>query len=124
MKKNKIKTAVTEKKNSKQNTEQKDSFLKKYSLNIFALSLIILLGAVIYSNSFDCSFHVDDIPSITNNNQIQKLSDINAIWNHNHSRFVSYLSFAVNYHYGKENVWGYHLVNIIIHILNALLVFG
>ena len=123
MKKNKINTAVPEKKIGKQNTEPKAPSLKKYYFNIFAISLIILLGAVIYSNSFDCSFHVDDIPSITNNNQIQKLSDINAIWNYNHSRFVSYLSFAVNYNFGKENVWGYHLANIIIHILNALLVF-
>ncbi len=32
------------------------------------------------------------------------------------------LSFALNYHFGKLNVFGYHLVNITIHTINGLLV--
>jgi tetratricopeptide (TPR) repeat protein len=36
---------------------------------------------------------------------------------------VAQLTFALNYHFHELNVWGYHLVNLIIHIINALLVF-
>jgi len=34
------------------------------------------------------------------------------------------LSFALNYAFGKYNVWGYHLVNLAIHILAALALYG
>ena len=39
------------------------------------------------------------------------------------SRFVGYLSFALNYHFGGVDVKGYHLANLFIHIANALLVY-
>jgi len=34
------------------------------------------------------------------------------------------LTFALNYAVGKLNPWGYHAVNLAIHILAALALFG
>ena len=39
------------------------------------------------------------------------------------TRYIGYLSFAVNYQIHGFNVYGYHLFNLAIHLLNALLVY-
>ncbi len=93
----------------------------KYT-NLVGIAIIILLGSIIYSNSFNCSFHFDDASSIVANKAIQNLSNIKSLWNYSSNRFIAYFSFAVNYHYGQLNVWGYHLVNLIIHLINACIV--
>ena len=36
---------------------------------------------------------------------------------------MTFYSFALNYHFDKYNPFGYHLLNIIIHIINALLIY-
>ena len=64
------------------------------------LAIILVLGTVIYSNSFDCTFHFDDIISIVNNDAIKDVSDINTIWKSNSRRFIAYLSLAINHHFG------------------------
>ena len=87
------------------------------------LAIILVLGTVIYSNSFDCSFHFDDILSIVKNDAIKDVSDINTIWKSNSRRFMSYLSLAINHHFGALNVWGYHFFNLMIHLTTALLVY-
>jgi tetratricopeptide (TPR) repeat protein len=91
--------------------------------NLPGLGIIILLGIIIYSNSFNNSFHLDDSFHIIKNTTIRSLTDLKSIWNFNHSRFIAYITFAINYHFGKLNVWGYHLVNIGIHLFNACLVY-
>jgi hypothetical protein len=39
------------------------------------------------------------------------------------TRYIGYLSFALNYRLGGLDVEGYHIVNIAIHIINALLLY-
>jgi tetratricopeptide (TPR) repeat protein len=90
--------------------------------NLISILLICLVGLVAYSNSFDCSFHFDDIPAIEENIAIRDLSDIKAWWSFVPSRPLGYLSFALNYHFHELDLWGYHLVNFTIHIVNAVLV--
>jgi tetratricopeptide (TPR) repeat protein len=80
------------------------------------------MGAIAYSNSFDCSFHFDDTPNIEDNITIRNLSNVKAWWVFYPSRPIGYLSFALDYHFHKLDVWGYHLVNLGIHIINAVLV--
>ena len=87
------------------------------------LAIILVLGTVIYSNSFDCTFHFDDIISIVKNDAIKDVSDINTIWKSNSRRFIAYLSLAINHHFGALNVWGYHLFNLMIHLTTSLLVY-
>jgi len=87
-----------------------------------SIVLICLLGIVAYSNSFDCSFHFDDAPTIEENSAIRNISDVKAWWGFYSSRPIGFLSFALDYHFHRLNVWGYHLVNLAIHIANAVLV--
>ncbi|MFN5346649.1 MAG: hypothetical protein ACK5B3_05435, partial [Bacteroidota bacterium] len=84
---------------------------------------IVILGMLIYANSFDCSFQFDDKHNILDNEAIRSLTNIKQMWDINHSRFLAFYSFAINFHYGQYNVWGYHFVNMLIHVINATLVF-
>lgn len=97
-----------------------DSYL--FLMDVFALCAIILLGVLVYSNSFDCTFHLDDRSSIMYNAAIKDLTDIKTIWDYNHNRFVPYYSFALNYHIHELDLWGYHFFNLVIHLINACLV--
>ncbi len=90
---------------------------------IYPLIFIGILGIIIYSNSFDCSFHYDDNHNIIMNKAIRDIHDLNAIWNYgNLKRFVGFYTFALNYHFNQDDVFGYHLVNLLIHIGSSFFV--
>jgi len=89
--------------------------------SLISIIFICLAGIIAYSNSFNCSFHFDDTLTIEENIAIRNLSDVKAWWGFVPSRPIGYLSFALNYHFHRLDVWGYHLVNLVIHIVNAVL---
>jgi protein O-mannosyl-transferase len=103
-------------------TGRKQGSPRQIPWSLISLLLICLAGVIAYSNSFDCSFHFDDTLNIEENIAIRSLSNVQAWWGFVPSRPLGYLSFALNYHFHKLDVWGYHLVNLAIHIVNALLV--
>jgi tetratricopeptide (TPR) repeat protein len=86
------------------------------------LSIVILclVGILIYSNTFNSTFHLDDVSSIVNNKAIRDIGNIRALWASTPTRIFSCWTFALNYHYNGLDVAGYHIVNIAIHILSAL----
>jgi len=84
--------------------------------------MLVLLGMAVYSNSFDCSFHFDDIDSIVDNPAIRDVRDLGRIWDFIPRRFVGYLSFALNYRFNRLDVFGYHVVNLAVHLVSSLLV--
>lgn len=91
--------------------------------NWIGVIAIFILGMLIYANSFDCVFQFDDKHNIVDNEAIRSLSSFKQMWDINHSRFLAFYSLAINYHFGQLNVWGYHFINMLIHLLNASLVF-
>ncbi|MBW2064738.1 MAG: hypothetical protein JRJ03_07345 [Deltaproteobacteria bacterium] len=100
---------------------------------IFAVSALIIVIFLIYGNAFDCSWHLDDKPNITDNPRIH-LSGLHwqgikaALYSDQRNPGVLYrpvaaLSFALNYYFGGLDVAGYHLVNIIIHVIASIFLF-
>ncbi|MFH0797745.1 MAG: tetratricopeptide repeat protein [Candidatus Omnitrophota bacterium] len=90
-----------------------------------ALVLIIVTGITAYTNSIDGSFHYDDKHSIVENSSIRSLNPVSIWRGNNQSRFVGFYSFALNYHFGGTNeVRRWHYLNISLHILCALLLYG
>ncbi len=84
-----------------------------------AFLLIVLTTLLIYSDTFSFPFHFDDEPNITLNDKLRALTNF---WPPSGTRYIGVLSFALNYHFGELDVFGYHLVNIAIHIMNGFLV--
>ncbi len=124
MKQKPLKNSSPEKEQRKQTKQPEGSATLSRYADPIGLAAILLLGILIYSNSFNCSFHFDDTFNIVNNTNIRDLSDVNAWWNISPNRPVAFFTFALNYHFNQLDVWGWHLVNLAIHLSNALLVWG
>jgi len=100
----------------------------KYAFTFISL-LIVLLA--VYSNSFQGDWHFDDFANIVENPNIQIKSlswseiyhSFSGIYQDRLLRPFSYLSFALNYYCGGMNVFGFHVVNFIIHYLAAVFLF-
>ena len=94
----------------------------KLNFKWIAISLISCLGVIVYSNSFHCSFHLDDQCYVIDNSSIRQISDLLKIWKFYPCRFVAFLSIAINYHFHQLDVFGYHLFNLLVHLVTAILV--
>lgn len=98
--------------------------LENYSKRPFFVWLFLLIwGFLIYSNTFEASFHLDDYHWISDNPSIRNLSNIKAIWEFLPTRFLGNLSFALNYAFARSEVYSYHLLNILIHIFTSFFVY-
>jgi tetratricopeptide (TPR) repeat protein len=93
---------------------------------ILSLFLIAVVGLIAYSNTFNFPFVFDDDANIVDNPLIRKLDNFilpPGGYKGYLPRAVGFFTFALNYHFGGLNVTGYHIVNLIIHIANAILVY-
>jgi protein O-mannosyl-transferase len=93
---------------------------------IVAIPLILLAGIAVYANTFHVPFVFDDARSIIENPVIKNLANFYANssgYDYLPNRVVAFLSFALNYHFGGLAVFGYHAVNLIIHLVTAVLVY-
>jgi Flp pilus assembly protein TadD len=85
--------------------------------------LIVLTVVIIYGNTYHYKFVFDDIGQIKNNTAIRDLNHYFSFDQLFTPRGIVNFTFALNYRFGGLEVFGYHLVNIVIHILNGLLVY-
>lgn len=102
----------------------------EFSINT-ALVLVLAAAAVlVYSGTFEVPFLFDDYTSILDERaeiQIEKLNpeQLKQVVTESHGRHrpLSMISLAINYYFGKTDVFGYHVVNLAIHILTACFLF-
>ncbi len=89
-------------------------------------ALIALAAIAAYGRTLGCPFVLDDAPSIVDNPSIRHWGS--ALWAPPDTtaggRPLLNLSLALNYAIGGTNVAGYHALNLAIHILAALTLFG
>ncbi len=101
--------------------------------NLFAIIALFIIVLSTYSNTFHASWQFDDTPNILQQKSLQ-LNELT--WENLKNTFLlreggnwrvyrpaARLSFVLNYYFGKEDVFGYHLVNISIHFLASLFLF-
>ena len=86
---------------------------------LFTLAVIIFL---IFANGISTPFQSDDERHIYISPLVKDLSNFTNL-SQIHNRHINGLSFALNYKLGQENPFGYHLFNILIHIVSTALVF-
>jgi tetratricopeptide (TPR) repeat protein len=116
---------------TRQNVDNKSDLSCRQVL--FALTAIVVIVLAVYSNSLDCSWHFDDEPNITHNSYLQ-IRDLSwaslkqTLFSDQRYRNVLYrpmaaMSFALNYYCGGDDVFGYHVVNVLIHLLTSVFLF-
>ena len=79
-----------------------------------------------YANSFRGVFVLDDIPDILQNPAIRSLQTPVAAMFHGHklpARALPYLTFAIDYSLWGTDPFGYHVTNLVIHIIAAIALF-
>src|SRR4051812_28223359 len=103
--------------------------------NWFVVAVLAISIALVYGRALDAPLFFDDHPAITKNTSIRSLWPLIGTEEHrgplNSGRelptsarpLVNY-SFALNYHFGGLNPRGYHVINVAIHFLSALLLFA
>jgi len=96
--------------------------------------IIIILSLLVYSNSFESTFQYDDVHSIVVNPYIKNPANLlKLFWTPEMGsglvketssyRPLLMASYALNFYLGGMNIFGYHLLNTIIHTGCALLVY-
>jgi tetratricopeptide (TPR) repeat protein len=84
--------------------------------------LIVIVSLAAYSNTFHVPFQFDDIRSITDMPLVKDWrSSLKLL---SSPRAAGFLSFALNYRIHGTDVVGYHIINLIIHIINAFFVYA
>jgi len=86
--------------------------------------LLILAGAAAYHASFGVPFLADDKSEILYNLSLRSFEKLGSYVLAFPSRQLVHLSFALNYQWGGLDVRGYHLVNLAIHLLAGLVLYG
>jgi len=103
--------------------------LPKKILSPLIIFLFLLLGFLIYSNTFNVPFVLDDGMNIERNYHIrmrtlnlESIANVfrgKVLWN----RPLLKLSFAINYYFGRYSLPGFHGVNILLHVITGSLFF-
>jgi len=86
-----------------------------------AAGLLAALGILVYSNSFTAPFVLDG-------EIIRNTLSWETLWpwqfNYGDNRPLGMLTFSLNYAWGEDRVEGYHAVNLAIHVIAGLLLYG
>jgi tetratricopeptide (TPR) repeat protein len=106
---------------------------QRFYKEFFHFIILIVAISLAYANSIESSWHFDDNGNIIDNEKLHvnslswdelsqsiysPLSEKKKI-----ARPIPMLSFALNYYYNGLDPVGFHIVNIIIHIITALIVY-
>ncbi|MCI0528198.1 MAG: hypothetical protein L0Y56_12235, partial [Nitrospira sp.] len=99
-----------------------------------ACLFLALLTFGLYYSSLDHSFHYDDGHTVVNNPWIRDLKNIPKFFLSNtlvsespqaaNYRPLLMVTYALNYALDGLDPWGFHLLNVLIHVLTVLVCFG
>jgi len=110
-------------------TKKSPFFTFGYTREGLMLLVMAVLVFMIYSNILKAPFVFDDQQNIRDNPHVRltelTLEGINktVVENQYNNRPVAHASFVLNYYFHKYNVMGYHLVNVLIHIMTGIFLY-
>src|SRR5262249_18438269 len=85
---------------------------------------LLLITLAAYWNSFSVPFVFDDLNTIQRNATVHfgEFNGLSAILFG--TREILFKTFALNSLWSGQEVWSYHLINFVLHLLNGFLVFA
>jgi hypothetical protein len=94
---------------------------RAHNRHLVWLVAISLLTLAAYSRSFSGEFQFDDYQIV--NNPVVQQPDLYGLLRWARTRILPFVTFVLNYEFGGENPFAYHLANFSIHLLATLGVF-
>ena len=85
--------------------------------------LVAVTAFIVYANTFHVPFQYDDSQYIVDNPGIKTLGFNQFPTLFGATRQIAFLSFYLNYRIAGFNVLGFHVVNVLIHVANSMLVY-
>jgi len=105
----------------------------KKKITLVSIALIAILGVIAYGNSLDGKFILDDSHNVEDNPLIRSWSNLPKVFNINirmdtgeKRRFyrpLQSVTYMIDYSLWGLNVRGYHVVNVLLHILVVLAIY-
>lgn len=119
------------------NDQSGEFAIKNYFIpltSVKAIHIIIILGLLVYFISFFNGFVGDDIGQTIDNPNIQSIQTIpylfsQGTFNDQNGQSVNYykpivsVAYAMIYLFTKDNAFGFHLFQVLLHIINAICIF-
>ena len=96
--------------------------LDKAQVGISAF-LIAVVGLIAFSNALRLPYHLDDQSFLVENEALHRVETVSLAWDSERLRPVAALSLALNWSLGGGSPGAFHLVNIMLHLLNGIIVF-
>ena len=98
---------------------------------IISLALITALALAAYGNSLNNQFAFDDFMAVQGNTFITSFENLRHFFDNGYYlasgetswRAVTTLTYFIDYHMWEFEPFGYHLTNLILHILNGMLLY-
>src|SRR5262249_32201712 len=87
--------------------------------------VLIIVTVIVYANSLHGKFVFDDQQIVLQNPRLMNIHTLNdavaigAGW-----RQLLFLTYGMNYYWSGLDTFSYHVVNVVLHIVNVLLVYG
>ena len=99
--------------------------------SIFKVFILLLFTGLVfglYSNTLESPFTFDDTVKIERNTHIRVTQFsfkeiLDAGLKSSKTRFIAFISFALNYYFNRYDPFGYHIVNNIVHILSGFFLY-
>lgn len=119
---------MKKKKGKKAHQDKSTSFVDTIQFDRLSVVFISFVALLLYYQTLNYPFHFDDFPNIIENPYIRNLKDfslflkgikVQQTW----FRALPTFTFAVNYHFHRFEVFGYHIFNLILHICSGILVY-
>lgn len=92
------------------------------TLALIAPAIVVAAAFAAYANSFSVPLLLDDYIDIIKSPSIKSIESPLAYLTR--SRGVILFTYALNYSLGGRDVWGYHLLNVLVHAVNGVLVYA
>ena len=88
--------------------------------------LLLVLGSLVYGNHLHNSFQFDTVAYIMNQHRLDNINEqltINYLFKDFFHRSLLQVSIAFNAHIDGFRTFSYHLINLVLHLINCLLVY-
>ena len=102
------------------------SLSQRYHIHIQYCILLLVLGSLVYGNHLQNPFQFDTVAYITNQNRLDNIDEqlnIDYFKKQFFQRGLLQISVALNAHLDGVRPLGYHLINLIFHLTNSLLLY-